>query len=77
MKNKVLIKKLQELDPEAEIICGVHNGQADTYALADDIFEAPFEDLFNDIFGTPGQIDNRLIRKRLKNIIYIGSTFPI
>lgn len=75
MKNKVLIKKLQELDHEAQIICGVHNGQADTYALADHIFEAPFEDLFNDLFGTPGQIDNRLLRKRLKNIIYIGSTF--
>lgn len=75
MKNKVLIKKLQELDPEAQIIYGVHNGQTDTYALVDHIFETPFEDIFNDLFGTPGNIDNRLLRKQLKNIIYIGSTF--
>ena len=79
MKNSELIKKLQQLDPDAEIICGTHNGEVDTYAVVDYIFCDSYEEtIYNDLFGTPGRIDERLMTKDImnKNIIFIGSMFP-
>ena len=80
MKNSELIKRLEELDPDAEIICGTHNGEVDTYGVVDYVFEDSYEEtIYNDLFGTPGCIDERLMAKNImdKNIIFIGSYFPI
>ena len=84
MKNSELIKRLEELDPDAEIICGTHNGKVDTYGVVDYVFcdsyeETIYNDLFGTPFGTPGSIDERLMAKDImdKNIIFIGSYFPI
>ena len=81
MKVKELIEKLKKADPNDEVICGVYNGFTDTYGVVDHILEATYEEsVYNDLFGTPGQIDSRLLDKELqkdnKKIVYIGSDFP-
>ena len=81
MKVKELIEKLKKADPNDEVICGVYNGFTDTYGIVDHVLEATYEEsVYNDLFGTPGQIDGRLLDKELqednKKIVYIGSDFP-
>lgn len=81
MKVKELIDKLYKVDPNSEAICGVYNGFVNTYGVVDHIWEAIYEEsVYNDLFGTPGQIDGRLMDKELKKdnhkIVYIGSDFP-
>jgi hypothetical protein len=81
MKVKELIGKLKKADPNDEVICGVYNGFTDTYGVVDYALEATYEEsVYNDLFGTPGQIDGRLLDKELqednKKIVYIGSDFP-
>ena len=81
MKVKELIEKLNKADLNAEAICGVHNGFTDTYGVVDHIWEALYDQsIYNDLFGTPGQIDGRLMNKDLNNpnakVVYIGSDFP-
>lgn len=80
MKNSELIKKLEELDPDAEIICDAYNGEIETYGVLDFICEDDFKSsIYNDLYGTPGPIDERLLTKEIMNkkIIYLGSHFPI
>jgi len=81
MKVKELIKKLKKADPESLAICGVNNGFVDTYGVIDHVWEALYDQsIYNDLFGTPGEIDGRLINKELNNtntkVVYIGSDFP-
>jgi len=81
MKVKELIEKLKKADPESLAICGVYNGFTDTYGVIDHIWEALYDQsIYNDLFGTPGQIDGRLMSKDLNNpnakVVYIGSDFP-
>ena len=81
MKVKELIEKLKKADPESLAICGVNNGFVDTYGVIDHVWGALYEQsIYNDLFGTPGEIDGRLINKELNNpntkVIYIGSDFP-
>ena len=81
MKVKELIEKLKKADLNDEVICGVYNGFTDTYGIVDYVLEATYEEsVYNDLFGTPGQIDGRLLDKELqednKKIVYIGSDFP-
>jgi hypothetical protein len=81
MKVKELISLLQKCDPDAETICGTNNGVVDTYAVIDHIFENTYgNSIYNDLFGTPSPIDERLLSKEFsdlnKKIVYIGSLFP-
>lgn len=79
MKVKELIEKLKKADLNAEAICGVYNGFTDTYGVVDHVLEATYEEsIYNELFGTPGQIDSRLINKdHNSKIVYIGSRFPV
>lgn len=81
MKVKELIEKLKNTDPNSEVICGVNNGFVDTYGVVDHIWEDIYDhSVYNDLYGTPGQIDGRLMDKELreddKKVVYIGSDFP-
>ena len=81
MKNKSLIGILRQFDEDAEVLCSVNNGYTDTYGVVDYAWEDYFErSVYNDLYGTPGQIDGRLLDKDLNNpnskVIYIGSDFP-
>ena len=40
MKVKVLLKALERVDPEAEVIGGVWNGRVDTYKVMDDTWNS-------------------------------------
>ena len=40
MKVKDLLKALERVDPEAEVIGGVWNGRVDTYKVMDDIWNS-------------------------------------
>jgi hypothetical protein len=81
MKVKELIEKLKKTDPNSEAICGVYNGFVDTYGIVDYIWEDIYDhSVYNDLYGTPGQIDGRLMDKELRKdnqkVVYIGSDFP-
>ena len=78
MKVKELIEILKTHDLEAEVLCSVHNGETNTYGVVDYVLEAPFEtSVYNDLFGTPGCIDERLCSKEMLNskILFIDSEF--
>ena len=82
MKVKDLIEKLSQCNQNAEVLCGAWNGETETYGVVDHILEDYFENsVYNDLYGTPGRIDERLLSKELNNkdakIVYIGSHFPI
>ena len=82
MKVKDLVNQLLQRDQEAEVLQGVWNGETETYGVVDYILEDYFENsVYNDLYGTPGRIDERLLSKELNNkdakIVYIGSHFPI
>lgn len=82
MKVKDLVNQLLQHDQEAEVLQGVWNGETETYGVVDHVFEDYFENsVYNDLYGTPGRIDERLLSKELNNkdakIVYIGSHFPI
>ena len=81
MKVKSLISLLEQFDEESEVLCGVYNGCTETYGIVDYAWEDYFEHtVYNDLYGTPGMIDGRLMTKEMINpnnkIIYIGSDFP-
>lgn len=81
MKNRELLSLLNQFDLDSTIICGVYNGFTDTYGVVDYTWEDYYDrTIYNDLYGTPGQIDKRLLDKELRNpnskIIYLGSEFP-
>ena len=81
MKLRELLSLLNQYDLDSTVICGVHNGFTETYGVVDHVWEDIFEHgVYNDLYGTPGQIDGRLLDKELMNpnvkVLYIGSDFP-
>lgn len=81
MKVKSLISLLQQFDGESEVLCPIYNGYTETYGIVDYTLEDYFEhSVYNDLYGTPGEIDGRLMTKEMRNpnnkIVYIGSDFP-
>lgn len=81
MKVRELLSLLNQYDLDSTVVCSVHNGFTDTYGIVDHTWEDIFDHtIYNDLYGTPGQIDGRLLDKDLKNpnskVVYIGSDFP-
>ena len=81
MKVRELLSLLQQCDLNSTVICGVHNGKVDTYGVVDYIWEDIYDrTIYNDLYGTPGKIDGRLMNKELRNpnakIVFIDSEFP-
>lgn len=81
MKVRELLSLLNQYDLDSTVVCSVHNGFTETYGVVDHTWEDIFEHgVYNDLYGTPGQIDGRLLDKDLKNpnskVVYIGSDFP-
>jgi hypothetical protein len=71
-----LIEELQKVkDKDATVILSAYNNHVSTYAVADHIWEAKYDIISNDFFGTPGRMDKRLFDKNIKNFCYIGSMF--
>ena len=77
MKVKELLKALEGVDPEAEVIGGAWNGRVDTYKVMDDTWYTEFDNLWSDFYGTPGEMDDRLFQIESENVFYIGSHFTI
>ena len=77
MKVKELLKALEGVDPEAEVIGGVWNGRVDTYKVMDDTWYTEFDNLWGDFYGTPGEMDDRLFQIESEKVFYIGSHFTI
>ena len=77
MKVKELLKALEGVDPETEVIGGAWNGRVDTYKVMDDTWYTEFDNLWSDFYGTPGEMDGRLFQIESENVFYIGSHFTI
>ena len=75
MKSSELVDKLSHVAPDTEVICGVWNGKADTYAVIDTALNVPYDSVCADFFGTPGVFDHRLMDIKSKDVLYLGSTF--
>lgn len=78
MNKKQLISKLKNIPDNTEIIIPAYNGYLNTYTLLDHIFIDNFTNsIFNDLYGTPGVIDERLLDlKENDNIVVLSSEFP-
>lgn len=70
-----LIPKLQQLDPEDEIITTAFNGQVRTYALVDFVLQLDYDGVYSDLFGTPGPTDDRLLKLTSKHLVSIDTLF--
>ena len=77
MKVKDLLKPLEGVDPETEVIGGAWNGRVDTYKVMDDTWYTEFDNLWSDFYGTPGEMDDRLFHIESENVFYIVSHFTI
>jgi hypothetical protein len=75
MTAKELIKKLSQVSPDSEIVGGMFNGRVNTYTMLDKMDVYSFDDIFNDFYGTPGAFDDRLLKIRSKDVVYLGSLF--
>ena len=75
MTAKELIAKLSEVSPDTEIIGGMWNGRVDTYTVMDELHVIPFDDIIPDFYGTPGAFDDKMLKIRSKDVVYIGSLF--
>lgn len=75
MTAKELIEKLSELAPETEIVGGMWNGKVDTYTVIDELHVIPYDDILSDFYGTPGAFDDKLLKIRSKDVLYLGSMF--
>ena len=53
MKVKELLKALEGVDPEAEVIGGSWNGRVDTYEVLDHTHHIQYDELRGDFYGTP------------------------
>ena len=77
MKVKELLKALEGVDPEAEVIGGSWNGRVDTYEVLDHTHHIQYDELRGDFYGTPGKMDDRLFKIDSKMVLYIGSHFSM
>lgn len=75
MTAKELIEQLSKVEPETEIVGGMWNGRVDTYTVMDELHVIPFDDIIPDFYGTPGAFDDKLLKIRSKDVVYIGSMF--
>lgn len=75
MTAKELIEKLSEVAPETEIIGGAWNGRVDTYTVMDELHVFLYDQIYADFYATPGAIDDKLLKIRSKDVVYIGSMF--
>lgn len=77
MKVKELLKVLDGVDPETELIGGAWNGRVDTYEVLDHTHHIHYDELWGDFYGTPGEMDDRLFKIDSKMVLYIGSYFTM
>jgi hypothetical protein len=75
MTAKELIEKLSEVAPETEIVGGMWNGKVNTYTVMDALQVIPYDEIYADFYGTPGAFDDKLLKIRSKEVVYIGSLF--
>ena len=75
MTAKELIEQLSKVAPDTEIVGGMFNGRVNTYTMLDKMDVYSFDDIFNDFYGTPGAFDDRLLKIRSKDVVYLGSLF--
>ncbi len=75
MTAKELIEKLSEVAPETEIVGGLWNGRVDTYTVLDKLHVFLYDQIYADFYGTPGAFDDKLLKVRSKDVVYIGSLF--
>ena len=75
MTAKELIEQLQKVAPDTEIIGGTWNGHVDTYTVIDRARVFLYDQVYADFFGTPGAFDDRLMKIKSKEIVYLGSEF--
>ena len=75
MTAKELIEKLSEVKPETEIVGGLWNGREDTYTVLDELHVFQYDQIYADFYGTPGAFDDKLLKIRSKEVVYIGSLF--
>ncbi len=75
MTAKELIEQLSKVAPDTEIVGGMFNGRVNTYTMLDKMSVYAFDDIFNDFYGTPGAFDDRLLKIRSKDVVYLGSLF--
>lgn len=75
MTAKELIEQLSKVAPETEIVGGMWNGKVDTYTVIDELHVIPYDDLLTDFYGTPGAFDDKLLKIRSKEVVYLGSMF--
>ena len=75
MTAKELIEQLSMVAPDTEIVGGMFNGRVNTYTMLDKMSVYSFDDIFKDFYGTPGAFDDRLLKIRSKDVVYLGSLF--
>lgn len=75
MTAKELIEQLSKVAPDTEIVGGMFNGRVNTYTMLDKMSVYSFDDIFNDFYGTPGAFDDKLLKIRSKDVVYLGSLF--
>ena len=78
MTKKELLKILEGVNDNCEIILPAHNGSVNTYSVLDHVFIEKFSNsIYLDLYGTPGVIDDRLLNfKDDDEIILLSSEFP-
>ena len=79
MKVKELIERLNDVNPEAEVITAVWNGFTETYAVIDVVLnDLKYDNIYSELLGTPGRTDGRFFShsKPMEDTVYLGSKFP-
>ena len=82
MKVKELKNELNKYNDDSEVIIPAWNNYTETYACVDYTFKDEYDrSIYNDMFGTPGVVDKRLIPAKWKDhihdeVVYIGTRFP-
>ena len=75
MTAQELIEQLQEVAPDTEIIGGTWNGRVETYTVIDRARVFLYDKVYSDFYGTPGGFDERLMKIKSKEIVYLDSEF--
>ena len=75
MTAKELIEQLSKVAPDTEIVGGMWNGRVDTYTMLDELHVFQYDQIYADFYGTPGAFDDKLLKIRSKDVVYIGSQF--